>query len=401
MSSAAIESAPLTHAGCVREVNEDAYSRVSDKQSGGFGWLFVVADGMGGEAAGELASYTLAVEARDRYAELRESGLDAGAAIEAIFESAHETIVQEAERNPERKGMGTTGVILALEGGVARWGHVGDSRLYVFDGQSIARATRDHSRVQDLVDAGILTPELAESHPDSNVVNRAVGRGQLRVELNDAVGMPVRGHSFLLCSDGLTGVVEDEYLELALRHLPPKVAVEVLVELALQRGAPDNVTVWVVRTAPPEVPWTAAAFRDAVERSTQRGADPVSRTPSNLESRRIKAFVLLVVVLTLAVMVWVLSNASRSTDLGATVDVEPIREGSAAEGSAAGSGEGSAEESVDFVRSSPWFGGPIGASQDAPAVDSVELRRGSGSTGEPGERTGATVGIQPSEPRTP
>lgn len=225
----------VTDVGGVRKVNEDAL--VSRPEAA----LWAVADGMGGHDNGRFASGALA-------AELEKAALDGGfdedaqavgdaiaAANAAIFAAAREA----------GKSMGSTVVALFLAG--PRFGCLwaGDSRAYLKRGEQLHRLTRDHTQVQDMVERGLLTAEEARSHPMSHVLSRAVGVGA-QLQLDAVADEAAPGDVFLLCSDGLTGVVADAEIAERLAQDKPEIAAQRLVELCLSRGAPDNVTVVVV-----------------------------------------------------------------------------------------------------------------------------------------------------------
>ena len=221
--------------GLVRQGNED---------SGYAGpRLLVVADGMGGHAAGELASAaavaTLAeLELSDPAPEEVLPGLA------AAVESAGVNIGQVVADNPDFAGMGTTVTALFWQGERVAVVHVGDSRAYVLREGELGQITHDHTYVQTLVDAGKITAEDAATHPRRSLLMRAVD-GVQPVEADLSVREARPGDRYLLCSDGLTGVVSDEELAAILAEGEPTGTVISLVELALSRGAPDNVTVVV------------------------------------------------------------------------------------------------------------------------------------------------------------
>ena len=237
-----------TDVGCVRGVNEDSGRcfRPSDPALlASRGVLTVVADGMGGHAAGEVAS-RLAVEAIGRVY-YREPG-DAAAALKAAFAEANREIYAAASGDESLRGMGTTGTALALPGGVAVMAHVGDSRLYMLRGGELYQLTEDHSAVMELVKRGVITPDEARTHADKNVIVRALGTGAEVEVAAWGEPLPVRGGDlFLLCSDGLCDLVgDDEIGDLMASAADPHDAAERLVAKARERGGHDNITVGVV-----------------------------------------------------------------------------------------------------------------------------------------------------------
>ncbi len=238
----------LTDVGRKRKHNEDAY--LLDAERG----LFVVADGMGGHAAGEVAS-RLTVESIQEFISGTEDDHDNtwpfgynnrysvdGNRLSTAVERANEKVMRAVVNRPELKGMGTTVVAALFDERRATLVHVGDSRAYLYRESELRRLTDDHSWVQEQVNAGILSEEEARSHPLKNVVTRALGGGaHVAVDLME---IPVGdGDRFLLCSDGLTGMVSDEEITAALaspRPLEP--IVRGLVDLANERGGVDNIT---------------------------------------------------------------------------------------------------------------------------------------------------------------
>lgn len=224
-----------SHTGRVRTVNEDA--RLTQESSG----LWAVADGMGGHENGQWASQTVitALEATDTDGEL-ERGADA---ICTSLHQANAAIHDAAET--AGKTMGSTAVVLLVRDRRFACFWVGDSRAYLLRGGRLVQLTEDHTQVQDLVSRGLLTPEEAAGHPLSNVISRAVGvLPGLEI---DAISDEVRPRDvFLLCSDGLTGLVEPKEIEARLQTLQPALASQELLDLALDRGGPDNITLVLV-----------------------------------------------------------------------------------------------------------------------------------------------------------
>jgi serine/threonine protein phosphatase PrpC len=247
-----IEAFARTDTGPVRENNEDHFSL--DLDTG----LFIVADGMGGHAAGEVAS-SLAVqtvrsvilEAHDPdETRLNRDIIDEEESIRErlryAMNQACVRIRQEAFDNPIHRGMGTTLTILLIEDGIAHFSHVGDSRLYLFRNGSLRRLTRDHTVVQNEIDAGRLTPELARIAPHKNILTQSVGyHGTVDPVTSTRPVNP--GDLFLLCSDGLTDPLDDNALESLIATTPFEDLAFHLVDQALLHGTEDNVTVVVVR----------------------------------------------------------------------------------------------------------------------------------------------------------
>lgn len=247
-----LEAFARTDPGPVRENNED--DLLVDVENG----LFVVADGMGGHASGEVASAIAVESVQDVLLNAHdpdETRLDRQALDEddAIRERLRYAMNQASVRirrvaldNPVHSGMGTTLTVLLLEEETAHFGHVGDSRLYLFRDDRIKRLTRDHTVVQQEIDAGRLTPELARIVPHKNILTQSVGyHGPVEPDTSTRPVMP--GDIFVLCSDGLTDPLDDEALASICRATPFEELAEELVQQALQNGTEDNVTVVVVR----------------------------------------------------------------------------------------------------------------------------------------------------------
>jgi PPM family protein phosphatase len=230
--------ASATDVGRIRESNEDSMF-CSDL-------LFAVADGMGGHAAGELAS-KLAVQAM---AELSQHGpLDVEAVQQAI-EAANDAILSTGAQHPDQAGLGTTlaGVAVVTVAGVEHWAvfNVGDSRIYRFSDGRLVQLSADHSAVQELVDAGLLDEVGARSHPQRNVVTRSLGSSPAPIPDID-LHEPVVGDRLLICSDGLTNeLLDDEIAEVLQSHPEPERAAAELVRRANQAGGRDNTTVVVI-----------------------------------------------------------------------------------------------------------------------------------------------------------
>lgn len=285
-----VEAAGRTDKGRVRPGNEDAFGLEppTSAQARAQGTLLIVSDGMGGHAAGEVAS-GLAVETV-KAAFYRERGASAADAIRSAITTANNVIFNSAEEDSTRSGMGCTVVAMVVQGSTLTVGHVGDSRGYLIRGGRARQITRDHSWVAMQVAEGILTPEQAERHPNRSLLMRALGR-QPSVEVEIGQHQLQAGDVLILCSDGLTGVVDDaEIGEYASRYAPAAAA-DQLVSLANQRGAPDNVTVLAAAITGPA---GAAAVGDTtvtmsappVEALTPRLVKPPTAGPSAATTQR-------------------------------------------------------------------------------------------------------------------
>lgn len=247
------------HLGTVRTSQEDAFAVLDEQGTQGHGLVLVVSDGMGGEAAGEVASYLVCEAIQQHYARLRGEGIAVGAALDRVIHEANHAVLHYAEREAYR-GMGATVVVLALDGGQARVAHVGDSRAYLLSADGLAQVTRDHTRVQRLVDEGVLAPEEVEDHPWGNVLSQALGRPGIEVDRNGEAPWAADDCTWLLASDGLTGTVPDAVIRLALESLQVRDCVRALLDISVQLKAHDNVTVAVVRDGEPRQPLSLSSF---------------------------------------------------------------------------------------------------------------------------------------------
>lgn len=244
----------ITDPGCVRETNEDTGLHVSPagaENGNGRGSLTIVADGMGGHSSGEVASQ-MAVELISRYY-YDDKVNAADEALRQAIETANAEIFETSADNEQYAGMGTTVVALAIQNGVGIAAHVGDSRLYRMRGGKMERMTIDHSQVMEMVQMGIISLAEAENHEDKNVILRAVGT-QPSVEVEISGAFPLEpGDEFMLCSDGLSDMADDDKIRDIWAAAPDiHAAGERLIDFAKEQGGHDNVTVGVVRFAPEE-----------------------------------------------------------------------------------------------------------------------------------------------------
>lgn len=241
-----VRVAQLSDVGRVRTENQDfsILSSAEDEVDLGKGRLMVVADGMGGHRGGATASRMAGTIIKDEY--YRDPDTDIVASLKRALEKANAAIFGESQANLDLRGMGTTCSALVIKGRKAYFAHVGDSRIYRVRNGEIKQITDDHSLVASMVREGLLTDEEAEVHPRRNVLQRSMGVGQ-DVEIDTAGEQEVEvGDVYILCSDGLHGLVKNgELLEVS--QLPIEEAVKEYVRRALERGAPDNVTVIVGR----------------------------------------------------------------------------------------------------------------------------------------------------------
>ncbi|MGQ0539465.1 MAG: Stp1/IreP family PP2C-type Ser/Thr phosphatase [Gemmatimonadaceae bacterium] len=239
-----LQVAARTDVGMIRSGNEDAFYAHATEQRG----LFMVADGMGGHAAGEVASeMAVQIVARELEAveDLHGDGVRDRLARALI--SANRAIYQRTLAESDKQGMGTTASVLMLAGKRYLIGQVGDSRVYMLREGALRQLTKDHSYVQEQVDAGLLTPEQARYHPYSNVITRCVGAGET-IEPDTFSGEIRSGDVFLVASDGLTGMVDDRRLQqLLLSRATARRVVDALIAEANYRGGLDNITAIVVQ----------------------------------------------------------------------------------------------------------------------------------------------------------
>ena len=250
-----VAAAGRTEVGCVRKHNEDNFLMEPDLG------LFVVADGLGGHAAGEVASQivvekigqfiTHTVE-RDRTWPVEydtELPYD-GNRLKAALLLADQSILNDIRSNPERESMGSTVVACLVNGATITLVHVGDSRAYLLNPNGIQQITRDHSWVAEQVANGILTPDEARRHPFRNVITQALGNGgELDISVRELQVKEL--DRILLCSDGLSGMVQDEEIWEIVQNAPDaEEAAGRLIAKAMSNGGEDNITVVIVAFDP-------------------------------------------------------------------------------------------------------------------------------------------------------
>lgn len=231
-------SAAISHTGKVRSNNQDSGYSGSN--------LFVVADGMGGHAGGDVAS-SIAVSRLRELDHPFTSPADAEAALQEAIGSTAAALIDTVATRPELAGMGTTVSALEMVDDYAVIAHIGDSRIYLYRDGALTQITTDHTFVQRLVDSGRITPEEARYHPRRSVLMRVLGDMDPDPEVDTFIMPTQPGDRWLLCSDGLSGVVDDAHTMKALaQQLPPGRTADLLLKQALDAGAPDNVTVVIV-----------------------------------------------------------------------------------------------------------------------------------------------------------
>jgi protein phosphatase len=236
-----------SHTGWLRECNEDSY--LADPELG----LWIVADGLGGEADGEVASAIVVAHVVER--------VRAGLPLDQAITTAHTAVLEAVREGRGKAGMGSTAVGAHIRENVYQIAWIGDSRAYLWDGRHIARLTRDHSFVQELVDSGALREEVAALHPYRNVLTRCLGSSDgSSVRVDTVTGELYRDDRILLCSDGLTGELSDADIEAVFAAgQGVQETVDRLIEGALERGGSDNVTVLAIAAPADARPRTGMA----------------------------------------------------------------------------------------------------------------------------------------------
>lgn len=237
----------LTDVGVVREINQDTFRMEYDNQTGR--GLFLVCDGMGGAAAGEVASGLAAdafLQNMDNCWKARFDGFDFKTRLLEAYTQANEVVYDASRANPDYAGMGTTMVAAICGDGQALVGNVGDSRAYFLDENGMRQITEDHSLVTELMKRGDLTPYQASRHPSRNVITRAIG-ADATVQCDTFSEQIKPGSFLLLCSDGLIReVTEPEIYYEVFQAEHPETACARLLDMAKSRGGRDNITVVLI-----------------------------------------------------------------------------------------------------------------------------------------------------------
>jgi PPM family protein phosphatase len=243
----------MTDTGMVREKNEDCISY--DSALG----LVVLADGMGGHRGGEIASGltvdTIVSSVQQQLPNIKSGQIDSASGfsmeslcIQEAIEQANDLVYKSAEANPEQKGMGTTIVVLQFYNNTFSLAHIGDSRCYRFRKAKLEQITKDHSLLQELIDRGFYTPKEARKSMNKNLVTRALGIDPA-VTSDIQEDIVLKNDIYLLCSDGLTDLVEDEYIRLTIKRFSDNLeeAAKQLISKANQNGGKDNISVMLCR----------------------------------------------------------------------------------------------------------------------------------------------------------
>lgn len=247
-----VQAFGVSNVGKVRGANEDSFLVDLDRN------LFIVADGMGGHQGGGYASSQAVNGIKEELLKMEEAQDTTLPATEPIgrttvqmrllhaLRATNEKIFKKALEDSSLRGMGTTVTALQLDPVYANVAHVGDSRLYLFRQGRLHQLSRDHSWVQEQVEAGILTETEARIHPLKNIITRSMGH-EREVQVDLMKEKFENEDLYLICSDGLTNMVEDDVIERVVSEQPPQAALDELIRLALESGGLDNVTTVIVK----------------------------------------------------------------------------------------------------------------------------------------------------------
>lgn len=235
----------LSDKGCSRTINQDYIGLVSSPDGNDF--LVVLADGMGGHQAGDIASRIAVEEVQHNYfSQLKKRSPEQ--ALNWSFQKANTAVFTRAQQSPEYQGMGTTLVALSLHESAAYFAFTGDSRLYLIQDDAIHQLSHDHTLVAEMLKQGLITAEQAKDHPEKHLITHAIGtQKKAFVDISKTPLVFQPGDCFLLCSDGLYDLVEDiEILEWSTTYSAQQ-ACQGLVDLANSRGGYDNISVVVIK----------------------------------------------------------------------------------------------------------------------------------------------------------
>jgi protein phosphatase len=302
---ASISAALRTDTGLVRGHNEDfvaAFEPATPEDQARHGWLYIVADGVGGADAGEVASQFAAERAIHHYL-----GSDGGLPVaERLLESmqAANTDLRSlaADREVQRR-MATTMVAVAINGDRATIGNVGDSRAYLWRLGTIQQVTKDQSLVARLVEEGAITPDEAATHPHKNIILTSIGSEKRPpIDLYERELQP--GDLLLLCSDGLTRHASDREIAVTLGQMEPEEAADSLVRLARGRGGEDNISVVVVRFGPQAADFTMPVDSRAPAVAAPAVGVPVAAPAAHQPSLWPLTLVLAAIMVALIIFVW-------------------------------------------------------------------------------------------------
>jgi serine/threonine protein phosphatase PrpC len=327
-----IEQTGLTDIGNVRKANEDNFGFIEGK----IGPIFTVCDGMGGHVGGATASQ-IAVKCILEYlstSDLRVPSVEINNAIVL----ANQEILETAVANPELKGMGTTCTVMLVINDSIHIGHVGDSRIYLLSDNKLHRISKDHSFVQNLVDSGAISDSEAENHPRKNELTRALGvRSMVEPTTNSNPICPKQGDVFMLCSDGLSGLVNDSEMQNILNQNPQlDSAAQALIMAAKQAGGHDNITVQIARVI--ESPYKKSLFPDFSPKENlsktfyqapyEQEVPIKPKFPRNISKAHWLIYCLIVVSLTSGICLYqILNNKEVAGVAGGATNPNPTEEG--------------------------------------------------------------------------
>ena len=332
--------ASATDLGRKRSGNEDSHALwVADDAvlRAKHGMLVVVCDGMGGASAGEVASQLAVSTVVDR---VRNSpGADPAEVLREAVEQANSAVHSQAAANAEQRGMGTTCTALLVRGGDVWIGHVGDSRAYLVRGGKARQLTKDHSLVAELVEKGHLSAAEAKHDHRRNVVTRSVGAlDHVQVDAELVLEGTAAGDVFVVCSDGLHGLVTDAEIARLASELPPAEACAALIDLANERGGPDNITAVVARragaAAGAPAPAAAREPKSAGESPATSSKERTAKSPPPLGLLGVVAGVLLLLVVTVGAVLF--GQLKRPATAGLAADPAPTASGAPAAGGSSG-----------------------------------------------------------------
>ena len=236
-----------TDKGSVREINEDYYNIITGYS--GIPAVFIIADGMGGHNAGEIASMTSIEHISNAILEspeLLSKSTDMAVTIKSLIAKANEVVYEKSLELTENHGMGTTLIMAVITGNTMYIGHVGDSRLYIVKNDKMNCITTDHSYIEELIKNGTLTREEAQKHPKRNIITRALGCS-LDLEVDTYICKLEENDYIIMCTDGLTTMMDEKEIKDTVIRNTPAIACEELVAGAIRNGGDDNITVIVIK----------------------------------------------------------------------------------------------------------------------------------------------------------
>jgi protein phosphatase len=292
-----------TDVGRIRSANEDYF--LSDKVSANE-FIFIVADGMGGHQAGDVASKLAADSFCDFYKSSRKKNLPVLESMEMAIRKANAAVFEKAAADIKKRGMGTTFSAMIVADMKASIAHVGDSRIYLIRRNKLKKLTTDHSFVEKLVEEGRISPEEARDHPQKNVLYMSLGaRENLTPEIIDPLPLE-DGDALVMCSDGLSNMVSDaELTEIVMEHYPEEAA-NALVKLANANGGADNITLQIVRIG-------------TLEMLEKTKPIPVARS-----RRKLFGAMALVILLTLVAVMWFVFKGAAPAESEMAADADTV-----------------------------------------------------------------------------